>query len=102
MLLDGFGVRRGSGGAGRHHGGDGAVRRIRFNEPMTVAILSNSRRVAPPGLAGGEPGALGRQWVERGDGRSDYLEGTDRTEVDAGDVVVIETPGGGGYGPPRG
>lgn len=101
VLLEGFSIRAGSGGAGRHRGGDGAVRRIRFREPMTVAILSNSRRVAPPGLAGGEPGALGEQWVERADGRREALAGTDRTEVADGDTVVVATPGGGGYGRPE-
>ncbi|WP_163143482.1 hydantoinase B/oxoprolinase family protein, partial [Arhodomonas sp. KWT] len=101
VLLEGFSIRAGSGGAGHHRGGDGAVRRIRFREPMTVAILSNSRRVAPPGLAGGEPGALGEQWVERADGRREALAGTDRTEVADGDTVVVATPGGGGYGRPE-
>jgi len=98
VRLDGFGIRRGSGGAGRWRGGDGAVRRIRFLEPMTAAILSNHRRTGPPGLEGGGPGAAGRQWVERGDGSVDTLAGTDRTEVAPGDVFVIETPGGGGFG----
>jgi 5-oxoprolinase (ATP-hydrolysing) len=98
VRLDGFRIRRGSGGGGHWRGGDGARRRIRFLEPMTAAILSNHRRSGPPGLAGGGDGAPGRQWVERADGRVDVLAGTDRTEVEAGDVFVIETPGGGGYG----
>ncbi|WP_435104185.1 hydantoinase B/oxoprolinase family protein [Arhodomonas sp. AD133] len=98
VLLESFGIRTGSGGAGRHHGGDGARRHIRFREPMTVAILSNSRRIAPPGLAGGGDGAVGRQWVRRSDGREEPLAGTDRTDVDAGDAIIVETPGGGGYG----
>ncbi|MBA1147610.1 hydantoinase B/oxoprolinase family protein [Ectothiorhodospiraceae bacterium WFHF3C12] len=97
VRLDGFGVRRGSGGGGHWKGGDGAVRRIRFLEPMTAAILSNHRRSGPPGLEGGEAGAPGRQWVERRDGTVDTLSGTDRTEVGRDDVFVIETPGGGGY-----
>jgi 5-oxoprolinase (ATP-hydrolysing) len=65
---------------------------------MTAAILSNHRKVAPFGLEGGEPGALGRNWVERADGPVEDLSGTDRVEMAAGDVFVIETPGGGGFG----
>ena len=75
VLLDDFRIRRGSGGAGRHHGGDGVVRRIRFLEPMTAGILSNHRRIAPFGLEGGRPGALGRNWVERADGTREELSG---------------------------
>ncbi|WP_198547449.1 hydantoinase B/oxoprolinase family protein [Streptomyces jeddahensis] len=100
VLLDEFAVRRGSGGAGRWCGGDGAVRRIRFREPMTVSTLSQHRRVAPYGMAGGEPGALGSHRVERADGTVTRLRGSDSAEVRPGDVLVIETPGGGGYGPP--
>ena len=99
VLLESFGIRRGSGGRGRHRGGDGTVRRLRFLERMTAAILSGHRRVAPFGVAGGEPGALGRNWVERTDGTRTELTGTDKTEMNPGDVFVIETPGGGGYGP---
>ena len=65
---------------------------------MTAAILSSHRRVAPFGVAGGGPGALGRNWVERADGSKDELSGTDFTEMNPGDVFVIETPGGGGFG----
>ncbi|MGD8711080.1 MAG: hydantoinase B/oxoprolinase family protein, partial [Ectothiorhodospiraceae bacterium] len=101
VLLESFSIRRGSGGRGKWHGGDGAVRRIRFLEPMTAAILSNRRRVPPPGLAGGDPGATGRQWIDRADGQRQELRGTDRTDVAAGDVFVVETPGGGGYGTPE-
>jgi len=98
VLLERFAIRRGSGGGGRWRGGNGAVRRIRFLEPMTAAILSGHRRIAPYGTAGGEPGALGRNWVERTDGAHTELGGADKTEVGAGDVFVIETPGGGGFG----
>ncbi len=101
VLLESFEIRRGSGGAGRHRGGDGIVRRIRFLEKMMAAILSNHRRVAPFGLAGGEPGALGRNWVERADGSRLELSGTAKAEMSPGDVFVIETPGGGGYGRPE-
>lgn len=99
VRLEHFGIRRGSGGAGKWRGGDGAVRRIRFLEPMTAVIVSSRRNVAPFGLDGGADGASGRQWVERADGGRDVLTGTDQAELAAGDVFVIETPGGGGYGP---
>ena len=102
VRLETFAIRRGSGGAGRWRGGDGAVRRIRFLEPMTAVIVSSRRNIAPFGLAGGAHGALGRQWVEREDGTRFVMTGTDRTELAAGDVFVIETPGGGGYGAPSG
>ncbi len=98
VLLDGFHIRHGSGGGGRHRGGDGVVRRIRFLEPMTAAILSGHRRIPPYGLAGGKPGAIGRNRVERTDGSVEILTGTDKAEMNVGDVFVIETPGGGGYG----
>ncbi|MFJ6441699.1 hydantoinase B/oxoprolinase family protein [Streptomyces sp. NPDC091649] len=100
VLLEDFAVRDGSGGAGRWHGGDGVVRRIRFLEPVTVALLSGHRRVPPYGAGGGEPGALGEQHIERAGGEVVPLEGRDTAELDAGDVLVVRTPGGGGYGPP--
>ncbi|WP_251145878.1 hydantoinase B/oxoprolinase family protein [Streptomyces sp. McG3] len=100
-LLEGFAVRDGSGGAGRWHGGDGVERRIRFLEPVTVALLSGHRRVPPYGADGGEPGALGEQHIERAGGEVVPLEGRDTAELDAGDVLVVRTPGGGGYGPSR-
>ncbi|MFE3165952.1 hydantoinase B/oxoprolinase family protein [Streptomyces sp. NPDC059224] len=100
VRLDEFAVRRGSGGTGRWHGGDGAVRRIRFLEPMTVSTLSQHRRVPPYGMAGGAPGALGANRVERADGTVTELGGSDSADVGADDVLVIETPGGGGYGSP--
>ncbi|WP_404383854.1 hydantoinase B/oxoprolinase family protein [Caenispirillum salinarum] len=98
VLLESFAIRRGSGGAGRHRGGDGTVRRLRFLEGMTAAILSNHRRIAPYGMAGGEPGAVGRTAVERRDGSVEELGSTDQTEMHPGDVIVVETPGGGGFG----
>jgi len=98
VLLESFEIRRGSGGAGRHRGGHGAVRRVRFLEPMTAAILSNHRRVPPHGMAGGKPGAPGHNYVLRADGHRVELGPTDRIEMGAGDVFVVETPGGGGYG----
>ncbi len=98
VLLEEFSIRRGSGGEGRHSGGDGAVRRMRFLEPMTAAILSNHRRVPPFGADGGGPGAVGVNRVERTDGRVETLGPTAEATMEAGDVFVIETPGGGGFG----
>ncbi|RRQ85466.1 hydantoinase B/oxoprolinase family protein [Streptomyces griseofuscus] len=100
VRLEEFAVRHGSGGAGTWRGGDGAVRRIRFLEPMTVSTLSQHRRVPPYGMAGGAPGALGTNRVERADGGVTDLGGSGSTEVGPGDVLVIKTPGGGGYGRP--
>ncbi|TMH87883.1 MAG: 5-oxoprolinase [Betaproteobacteria bacterium] len=99
VLLESFAIRDGSGGAGRWRGGHGAVRRIRFLEPMTAAILSGRRLVRPHGLAGGGPGMPGRNYVLRAGGKRDELGPFDQTDMAAGDVFVIETPGGGGYGP---
>jgi 5-oxoprolinase (ATP-hydrolysing) len=101
LLLEDFAIRPGSGGTGRWRGGDGAVRRIRFLEPMTVSTLSGHRRVAPYGMAGGSPGALGANRVERADGTVTQMAGCDSVDVQPGDVLVIETPGGGGYGRTR-
>jgi 5-oxoprolinase (ATP-hydrolysing) len=98
VRLESFEIRRGSGGRGRWRGGDGAVRRVRFLEPMTAAILSGHRLVRPHGMAGGEPGAPGKNYVVRADGRIDELGPFDQTEMAAGDVFVVESPGGGGYG----
>ncbi|GHF19791.1 5-oxoprolinase [Streptomyces griseoluteus] len=100
VRLDEFAVRRGSGGAGRQRGGDGAVRRIRFLEPMTVSALSQHRRVPPYGMAGGAPGALGANRVEHADGTVTDLGASGSADVAPGDVLVVETPGGGGYGTP--
>jgi 5-oxoprolinase (ATP-hydrolysing) len=98
VLLREFALRTGSGGAGAFRGGDGLVREIEFREPMTAAILSNHRRVAPFGLAGGGPGAVGVNRLLRRDGSSEPLQATAEFAVDAGDRLRIETPGGGGYG----
>jgi 5-oxoprolinase (ATP-hydrolysing) len=99
VLLESFEIREGSGGAGEHHGGDGVRRRVRFLEDMDVMILANHREIAPYGMAGGADGAVGRNWLERADGTRVEMSGTDRTNAGPGDVFVIETPGGGGYGP---
>jgi 5-oxoprolinase (ATP-hydrolysing) len=91
-------VRTGSGGPGRFGGGDGSRRRIEFLEPMTVSLLSGRRTVAPPGLAGGGDGAPGDQRLEHKAGPTQTLPAKFSVEVEPGDVVVIETPGGGGFG----
>jgi 5-oxoprolinase (ATP-hydrolysing) len=100
VRLESYEIRRGSGGRGRWPGGNGGRRRIRFLEPVTVTLLSGHRRVPAYGMAGGEPGALGRQWIEHPDGTVTSMAGSDSAPAAAGDVLVIETPGGGGYGPP--
>ena len=98
VLLESFGIRKGSGGAGKHKGGDGTVRRVRFLEEMTASILSNHRRVPVQAVGGGEPGMLGRNAIERTNGTVEELKGTDGATMYPGDVFIIETPGGGGYG----
>lgn len=98
VLVEQFSIRRGSGGAGARKGGDGAIRRIRFRKAMRAGILSNRRRVPPFGLEGGEPGALGVNRVERADGSVEALSATASADMQPGDVFMIETPGGGGYG----
>jgi 5-oxoprolinase (ATP-hydrolysing) len=98
VLLEEFSIRRGSGGSGAHKGGDGGARRIRFLEEMEAGILSNRRKVAPFGLSGGAPGALGANWVERVNGSTQHLGATAAVQMQPGDVFVIETPGGGGFG----
>jgi len=98
VLVEAFSIRRGSGGQGVHKGGDGVVRKIGFREPMTATLLSNRRRVPPFGLEGGGPGAVGKARVERADGSVQPMAATDLVEVGAGDSIVIETPGGGGWG----
>ena len=99
VRVEEFLIRRGSGGAGRHRGGDGAVRRLRFLEELDVSILSQRRGpYAPFGLAGGSPGALGVNTLNRADGSVERLAGQAQFVARPGDVLVIETPGGGGYG----
>jgi 5-oxoprolinase (ATP-hydrolysing) len=100
VRLESYAIRHGSGGAGRWHGGDGGVRRVRFLEAMTASILSNGRTVPAFGMAGGQPGALGINRVERADGRAETLAHIGSVEMAPGDVFVIETPGGGGWGTP--
>ena len=98
VRLDSYEIRAGSGGAGRWQGGNGGLRRVRFLEPMTASILSNGRNHGAFGMAGGQPGEVGRNWVERTDGRVEALPHIGSTEMGVGDVFVVSTPGGGGYG----
>jgi 5-oxoprolinase (ATP-hydrolysing) len=98
VRLERFFIRRGSGGKGRWPGGNGVRRELRFLEPMTVAILSGSRRLPPFGLAGGGPGKVGRNWLQRVDAGLEELPGCAELQLDGGDLLGIETPGGGGYG----
>jgi 5-oxoprolinase (ATP-hydrolysing) len=98
VRLEDFRIRRGSGGTGRHRGGDGSERRVRFLQPMTAVLLANHRVVAPFGLAGGQPGATGQNWIERVDGSIERFGATHSAQVGAGDIFVIQTPGGGGFG----
>ena len=100
VRVEEFSIRRGSGGAGRNRGGDGICRSIRFLEPMTVTVLSLHRITEPFGVEGGAPGDMGMNRVVRLNGRVEDLRGNDSAEVGAGDVFVMHTPGGGGYGAP--
>lgn len=100
VRVEEFSIRRGSGGRGRYRGGDGVVRRIRFLEPMTVTMLSSHRRTRAFSLAGGEPGQPGENLVQRVGGALEVLRGNDSCEVRAGDICIVRTPGGGGFGAP--
>ena len=102
VRLDSYAIRRGSGGAGQWQGGDGGVRRVRFLEPMTASILSNGRHHGAFGMAGGSAGEPGINRVERADGRVEPLDHIASVQMQPGDVFVIETPGGGGFGPAAG
>ena len=98
VVLEDFHIRAGSGGKGKWHAGDGIRRTIRFLEKMDCTILSGHRRVPPFGLAGGEPGQIGENWVRRKDGHLERLEGCDETVIDAGEAIIIQSPTAGGYG----
>jgi 5-oxoprolinase (ATP-hydrolysing) len=101
VVLEDFHIRKGSGGRGKWHAGDGIRRTIRFLEKMECTILSGHRRVRPFGLAGGEPGHVGENWVRRQDGRLERLQGCDATAIDANEAIIIQTPTAGGYGTPN-
>jgi 5-oxoprolinase (ATP-hydrolysing) len=98
VRLDSYEIRTSSAGRGRWQGGEGGIRRIRFLEPMTASILSNGRKVGAFGMAGGEAGAVGENYIERADGRREDLAHSGQAEMSVDDVMVVCTPGGGGYG----
>lgn len=98
VRLERFSIRSGSGGPGRHRGGDGVVRQFLFLQPVSLSILSQHRSEAPYGVAGGGPGAPGRQVVKRSGGEEEKLQGIDGCEIEPGDRLLLETPGGGGWG----
>jgi 5-oxoprolinase (ATP-hydrolysing) len=102
VLLREFSIRRGSGGAGRYAGGNGSVRRIEFRAPLSGALLANHRRIAPFGLDGGAPGEVGKGRLLRAAGGTEEIGATASFNVEAGDVLTILTPGGGGFGDPDG
>jgi 5-oxoprolinase (ATP-hydrolysing) len=98
VLLEDFAIRHGSGGKGKHSGGDGVIRRLHFLEAMSAAILSGHRRIPPYGMAEGEGGACGKNLVKRVDGSKVALAETGQVDVTSGDAFTIETPGDGGFG----
>jgi 5-oxoprolinase (ATP-hydrolysing) len=98
VLVEQFAIRPNSGGKGRHNGGNGAIRQIRFREAMTAAIVSGHRVIPPFGLEGGDAGAIGRNAVERKDGTLEELGGNAEIQMHPGDILIVETPGGGGFG----
>jgi 5-oxoprolinase (ATP-hydrolysing) len=98
VILQSFEIRTGSGGKGRYRGGNGVIRKVKFLQNMTANIISSHRQIPPYGLKGGGPGSVGNNRVEHTDGSVTQLSGTDQIELKQGDVFVIETPGGGGYG----
>ena len=100
VRVESFAIRHGSGGQGQQPGGAGITRRLRFLEPMTVTTLGSHRVTEPYGLAGGQAGERGRDRVERADGTVDELAGNDEAQMQPGDVFIMDTPGGGGFGVP--
>ena len=98
VVLDSFEIRKGSGGYGKFKGGEGVIRRVKFLDSMVANILSGHRKVPPYGLHGGGTGKTGSNYVIHADGSKTWLSGTDRINLVPEDIVVIKTPGGGGYG----
>ncbi|MFB2772744.1 hydantoinase B/oxoprolinase family protein [Pelatocladus sp. BLCC-F211] len=98
VLVESFSLRPHSGGKGKHSGGDGVIRRIKFLESMTANILSGHRVIPPFGFNGGEAGQVGRNWIQRQDGTQENLDSTATVQMQPGDIFIIETPGGGGFG----
>ena len=100
VVVEQFQIRQGSGGDGMYKGGDGVIRKLRFTEPVELSILTQHRKIAPYGIRGGKSGKTGRQYIERKNSKLETLEGIDQSHLDAGEALIIETPGGGGYGKP--
>jgi 5-oxoprolinase (ATP-hydrolysing) len=100
VLVREFSIRRGSGGRGRYRGGDGTVRKLEFRAPMSGALLANHRRIAPFGVKGGKAATPGAASIQRATGAVEHLGATARFDVEPGDQLTIESPGGGGYGQP--
>ena len=100
VVLERFAIRPHSGGAGRFRGGNGATRVLRFDTPMEINLITGHREIPPFGLAGGEPGACGVNELRRADGSVERLKGRDRVFLEAGDAIIMHTPGGGGFGKP--
>ncbi|MEJ2228462.1 MAG: hydantoinase B/oxoprolinase family protein, partial [Alphaproteobacteria bacterium] len=98
VRVEEFSIRRASGGDGQFKGGDGVTRRLRFLEPMTATVLSSHRKTQPFGVNGGSPGEAGQNFIERSDGAIIPLQGNDEAQMNPGDVFVMLTPGGGGFG----
>jgi len=98
VILENFAIRQFSGGHGKHNGGEGVVRRLRFLEPMTATLLTGRRKISPYGIAGGQSGALGENTVLRNNGLMEDLGTTAEVSLKAGDAIIIKTPGGGGFG----
>ena len=98
VRLEEFSIRKNSGGKGKFNGGDGATRKLRFLEKMIVTTLCSHRKVPPFGVKGGKPGECGKEWLERKDGTIKKLEGNDSCNVENGDLFIMQTPSGGGYG----
>jgi 5-oxoprolinase (ATP-hydrolysing) len=100
VLLEDFNINRGSGGVGRHNGGDGTTRTLRFLETMECSVLSGHRKIPPFGLEGGSAGMCGKNSVRRANGHTEELSGCDQTRINAGEAIIIRTPSGGGFGSP--
>lgn len=98
VRLERFEIRRGSGGKGQNRGGDGVIRRLLFLEPVQLSLLTQRRTSGPYGMDGGSDGHPGKQWIIRKDGMREPLPSVSSSEMQPGDVFVIETPGGGGWG----
>jgi len=100
VMLESFSIRKKSGGKGAFTGGDGVIRKLRFNEDMSVSLLTGHRRIAPYAMNGGQPGKTGENSIEKSDGQLITLGSTDSVNVSKGDAIIIKTPGGGGFGSP--